>query len=68
MFTLLVLNLIVGLLGFMQLLNSSRGLSALSPAFEGVIGWLTMTAFLQVLVSFCVVCLAYWVATDNRKA
>ena len=54
-FGLLVLNLILGLFGFMQMLNS------------GATSWLTMTSFLQILGGFCVVCLSYWVATDREK-
>jgi heme/copper-type cytochrome/quinol oxidase subunit 4 len=54
-FGLLLLNLMIGLLGFAQMLSS------------GVTGWLTMIAFLQILSSFCVVCLSYWVATDKDK-
>ena len=54
-FSLLVLNFLVGLFGFMQMFNSK------------VADALVMTAFLQILGSFCVVCLSYWVATDREK-
>lgn len=54
-FALLVLNLMIGLLGLGQMLIS------------GVTGWLSIITFLQVLGSFCVVCLSYWVATDKEK-
>lgn len=54
-FGLLVLNLMLGVGGLMQMFIS------------GVSGWLTVTVFLQVLSGLCVVCLSYWVATDREK-
>ena len=51
----LVLNFLFGLFGFTQMFSSKAD------------GLLIMTAFLQILGSFCVVCLSYWVATDREK-
>ena len=68
-FALLVFNFLLTLFGFAQILNFQRDNSeTLSPTLHGVINWFAVTAFLQVLGSFGVVCLSYWVATDRAHA
>jgi len=54
-FSVLAVNFLVSLFGFMQMFNSK------------VADALVMAASLQILGSFCVVCLSYWVATDREK-
>jgi hypothetical protein len=63
-FSLLLLNFAVGAVLF---LDMTSNMATVAKALPGFSGWLSTSAFLQLLGSLCMVCLAYWVATDKKN-